>query len=612
MKNFCKKITSLICIFSVLFSFYSINSSAIITSGECGDEVVWSYDGYDTLTISGKGEMEFHIYDDNWFAYSNKIRNLIIKEGITDLCEGAFDYHKNLKNVSLPNSLLHIGDEAFLDCEKLNSISIPDSVTSIGKDAFKGTAYYSDGSNWNNGVLYIGKFLIKANEFEIPENYQIKNGTKIIADNAFEDCVKLVEVSIPNTVTDIGKYAFHECECLSSIIIPNSVKHIEDFAFQYCWNAETVIMGNSVVSIGYQAFNNVGFCNNDKNWEQGVLYLGKFLIAANPDEIPDNYDIKQGTVCIETGAFADCIFLRNITIPESVKTIESSAFFGCSSLYSVNIPNSINTISYSTFNNCTSLTYVTIPLSVKTIESSAFENCSSLTSILIPDSVTKIERCAFWNAGLKTLIIPESISTLEEYSFCADLDYVVIPSTVTAMNQNSFNSGMKWIYFDGSETSWIYMDGYLKYGLYDTHIYCKDTIIVLPEHAKFSNSDFVTCSNFTPKDIFGDATECIKVEDVKGQILNDSDVIGTGMTLVLPNNREYTLVAKGDVDGEDGISASDARLALRRSVSLESFSTDSASYKAADIDKDGNLTAADARLILRASVNLENFYDWVK
>ena len=69
----------------------------------------------------------------------------------------------------------------------------------------------------------------------------------------------------------------------------------------------------------------------------------------------------------------------------------------------------------------------------------------------------------------------------------------------------------------------------------------------------------------------------------------------------------YTL---GDVDGDSKITASDARLALRRAVGLEDYKEGSKQFIACDVDKDGNVTAADARLILRAAVGLEDPKKW--
>ncbi|MBR3596770.1 MAG: dockerin type I repeat-containing protein [Clostridia bacterium] len=59
----------------------------------------------------------------------------------------------------------------------------------------------------------------------------------------------------------------------------------------------------------------------------------------------------------------------------------------------------------------------------------------------------------------------------------------------------------------------------------------------------------------------------------------------------------------GDVDGDGGISSSDARIALRAAVGLEEVTPDM--IATVDVDKDKSITASDARLILRAAVGLE-------
>ncbi len=60
----------------------------------------------------------------------------------------------------------------------------------------------------------------------------------------------------------------------------------------------------------------------------------------------------------------------------------------------------------------------------------------------------------------------------------------------------------------------------------------------------------------------------------------------------------------GDLDNSLDLSAADARIALRVSVSLENLNE--TQFENADIDANGTISAADARLILRACVGLEN------
>ena len=80
-------------------------------------------------------------------------------------------------------------------------------------------------------------------------------------------------------------------------------------------------------------------------------------------------------------------------------------------------------------------------------------------------------------------------------------------------------------------------------------------------------------------------------------------VLGGRLTVLDPDALPAYL--PGDVDGDGRVSASDARLALRATVGLESFEPRSAAFLACDTDGDEMLTANDARSILRAVVGLE-------
>ncbi|MBR5410127.1 MAG: dockerin type I repeat-containing protein [Clostridia bacterium] len=73
---------------------------------------------------------------------------------------------------------------------------------------------------------------------------------------------------------------------------------------------------------------------------------------------------------------------------------------------------------------------------------------------------------------------------------------------------------------------------------------------------------------------------------------------------------EGPMFTLGDVDGDGKITASDARLALRRAVDLETWNEMAPQFLSADVDMDGKVTASDARKILRAAVDLEDPKDW--
>ena len=199
--------------------------------------------------------------------------------------------------------------------------------------------------------------------------YSIREGVKVIGDEAFRWCGSLISINIPNSVTTIGKQAFDGCGSLTSINIPNGVTTIGEGAFGWCKSLTSINIPNSVTTIGIEAF---WACNS--------------LTSIN---IPNSVT----TIGIE--AFWACNSLTSINIPNSVTTIGNKAFDGCGSLTSINIPNGVTTIGNEAFEGCKSLTSINIPNSVTTIGFWAFAVCESLTSINIPNSVTTIGEGAF-------------------------------------------------------------------------------------------------------------------------------------------------------------------------------------------------------------------------
>ena len=360
------------------------------------------------------------------------LTSVTIPNSVTSICYRAFRYCSGLTSITIPNSVTSIGYEAFSGCSGLTSVSIPNGVTSVGRYAFSGTGYSNNTSNWTNDVLYIGNYLIMAKN-TASGNYSIKDGTKCIADSAFEGCSGLTSVEIPNSVTSIGRYAFY-CTGLTSVSIPNGV-----------------------TSVGRYAFSGTGYSNNTSNWTNDVLYIGNYLIMAK-NTASGNYSIKDGTKCIADSAFEGCSGLTSVTIPNSVTSIGGYAFSGCSGLTSVTIGNSVTSIGNSAFSGCSGLTSVTIGNSVTSIGSSAFYKCTGLTSVTIGNSVTSIGGYAFDGcSGLTSVTIPNSVKSIGGYAFdgCSGLTSVTIGNSVTSIGNSAFwkCSGLTSVEIPNSVTS---------------------------------------------------------------------------------------------------------------------------------------------------------------
>lgn len=185
------------------------------------DGNLYSKDGK-TLVVYAKGKKESSItipdgvtaIGDYAFHGCTDITSITLPDTVTSIGHLAFTGCESLTSVTFGAGLTSIGDGAFYNCAALKEISLPDSVRSIGQKAFKNTAYYRNGENWENNVLYIGKHLIKGTA---AGTYTVREGTVSISDAAFRHCRQLKSVVIPESMVHIGAYAFDHCKELADI-----------------------------------------------------------------------------------------------------------------------------------------------------------------------------------------------------------------------------------------------------------------------------------------------------------------------------------------------------------------------------------------------------------
>ena len=322
--------------------------------------------------------------------------------------------------------------------------------------------------------------IATAYDFEVNGIYYDIDGTN--ASVAFGNNKYTGSVTIPATVTyngttypvtSIGLLAFRNCTGLTSIDIPNSV-----------------------TSIGFNAFYNTGWFNNQPD---GLVYAGMVAYrykGAMPNGT--SLTLKNGTLGIASSAFRYCTGLTNIVIPNSVIEIGEEAFRGCTGLTSINIPNSVTEIGeeafYDTawyynlpdglvyagkvaykykgtmpsgtnmtfeegtlgiavcaFEDCTGLTSIVIPNSVASIGYGAFGGCTGLTSIVVESGNPRYDSRNNCNAiietaentlifGCKNTIIPNSVTSIGGHAFedCTGLTSIAIPNSVTSIGYGAF------------------------------------------------------------------------------------------------------------------------------------------------------------------------------
>ena len=308
-----------------------------------------------------------------WFSQRDKIKKVVIENGVTNIGEYAFSGSKGLTSVIIPNSVTSIGRDAFYDCPGLTSITIPNSVTSIGRDVF------------GNCTSLTSITVEQGNN-----NYDSRNNCNAIiekeSNTLIAGCKKTV---IPNSVTSIGNYAFYDCSSLTSVTIPNSVTSIGNYAFSFCSGLNSITIPNSVTSIGSNAFHECSGLNS--------------------------VTIPNSLTSIGEYAFSYCSRLTSITIPNSVTSIGDGAFSFCKGLTSITIPNSVTNIGESAFCACDGLTSITCEANTPpSCENGCFYHVGEYIHVYVPAySVEAYKAADGWKhfTNIQAIIVePSSIA----------------------------------------------------------------------------------------------------------------------------------------------------------------------------------------------------------
>lgn len=229
---------------------------------------------------------------------------------------------------------------------------------------------------------------------------------------------------------DTGDFYFdatpwRENSPITSIIINEGVTRIGDSIFRLTGDLETVTIPKSLKNIGSQAFRDTtikqSFYNGTFEDLLNIEFEGSYSnpIALAKEAFIDDVNFERDSIVIpntiteiKNYAFAQYENLESIYIPECIETIGSHAFFDCPNLkaISVDIQNQFYTTdTYGVLFNKDETDLIAFPAGLE------------IEEYKIPNCVTKISEAAFSDVKLNSLIIPNSVTHFEGWTFSSTI-----------------------------------------------------------------------------------------------------------------------------------------------------------------------------------------------
>ena len=249
------------------------------------DKVTWTLEN-GTLTISGTGKMKDASENNLPWSYPDKIKKVIVENGVTEI--GRYDFHNctNLTEVDLSNvqTLENIKENAFSDCSSLSTVKLPmkGKLKSIDTNAFgflKGAA------------PQIHEIMIPASVKEI-RGY-VFNGCKQLGNVEFAEGSKL---------ETIGKNAFSDCH--KDLIIYYSNKEVKQALTGAGVSADRIKPANPTVTF---------ISNGGSNVEPATVKNGE-AISAPADPTREGWDFAGWYTKDANDKWADEAFNFNTPI----------------------------------------------------------------------------------------------------------------------------------------------------------------------------------------------------------------------------------------------------------------------------------------------------------
>ena len=264
-----------------------------------------------------------------------------------------------------------------------------------------------------------------------------------IKEDAFNGYKKLTYIDT-NKVTEIERRAFSGCTGLTELTINESIKNIGDLAFSNCTGLKKIKVRSSDFSINAYSGSGLDTFKGSNNIEEIIYEEGVTSIVGIGCKFVNKITLPNTITKIEMNAFSNYTNLTSITIPASITRIGNNAFANCTGLTYIDT-NKVTNIGQAAFSGCTGLTELTINESIKNIGNKAFSNCTGLKKIKVrssdftininPGSALDTFR---GSTNIEEIIYEEGVTDIVGIG-CTSATKITFPSTVKIIKTNAFS-----------------------------------------------------------------------------------------------------------------------------------------------------------------------------
>jgi hypothetical protein len=163
----------------------------------------------------------------NAFYFNSNLTNIELGKSLRKIGRCAFSNCEKLKSIILPESLEEIDDGAFEECEELYSIEIPPKLKRIGTNIIACCSSLSEVRCLSPYFEVVDDALYDVKEkkliayFGIDREFEVKKGTKIIGESAFQNITSLKKITLPESVILVEFWAFEDCTELEEVRVLN-------------------------------------------------------------------------------------------------------------------------------------------------------------------------------------------------------------------------------------------------------------------------------------------------------------------------------------------------------------------------------------------------------